>query len=112
MITINDLNCHYKKKKPLFSDLQLSIEPGNICGLLGKNGAGKTTLLKLITGLLFPKSGNLTVNGHTPENRLPDFLSDMYILPEEFFVPTMKISTFEKKFLRLRTIFALQMLKI
>ncbi len=98
MITINDLNFYYKKKKPLFSDLQLNIEPGNICGLLGKNGAGKTTLLKLITGLLFPKSGKLTINGYNPEDRFPSFLSDLYIVPEEFYVPSMKVSTFEKTY--------------
>jgi ABC-2 type transport system ATP-binding protein len=96
MITIHDLNFHYKKKKPLFSDLQLNIGPGNICGLLGKNGAGKTTLLKLIAGLLYPKSGNLTVNGFNPEDRLPSFLADLYFVPEEFYLPSMKIATFEK----------------
>lgn len=96
MITIKDLNFHYKKTKPLFSDLQLNIEPGNICGLLGKNGAGKTTLLKLMAGLLYPKSGNLSINGFNPEKREPSFLSDLYIVPEEFEVPNMKIATFEK----------------
>lgn len=96
MITISDLNFHYKKKKPLFNHLALNIESGNICGLLGKNGAGKTTLLKLIAGLTYPKSGNLTVNGYNPTKRAPSFLADMYIVPEEFYVPTMKIATFEK----------------
>ena len=96
MITINNLNFHYKKNKPLFSDLELSIAPGNICGLLGKNGAGKTTLLKLMSGLLYPKSGTLTVNGHNPEDRYPSFLSDLYIVPEEFFAPNMKIASFQK----------------
>jgi len=74
----------------------LNIEPGNICGLLGKNGAGKTTLLKLISGLLYAKSGQLSVNGYDPAKRLPDFLADLYIVPEEFYVPNMKIATFEK----------------
>ena len=41
MITIKDLNFYYKKKKPLFNDLQLNIEPGNICGLLGKKRSGE-----------------------------------------------------------------------
>ncbi len=96
MITINKLNFHYKKKKPLFSDLQLNVKPGNICGLLGKNGAGKTTLLKLISGLAYPKSGTLSINGYNPEKRHPSFLADLYIVPEEFYIPSMKISTFEK----------------
>ena len=98
MITINNLNFYYKKKKPLFNDLQLNIEPGNICGLLGKNGAGKTTLLQLMSGLLTAKSGDLTVNGFNPEKRLPSFLADLYLVPEEFYVPPIKISTFEKTY--------------
>ncbi len=96
MITINQLNFHYKKRSPLFSDLDLNVESGNICGLLGKNGAGKTTLLKLIAGLAYPKSGNLTVNGYNPADRLPAFLADLYIVPEEFYAPAMKINQFEK----------------
>ena len=47
MIKITDMTFGYKRKK-LFSRLNLTLEPGNIYGLLGKNGAGKTTLLKLI----------------------------------------------------------------
>lgn len=45
------------------SNIDLQIESGHIIGLLGPNGSGKTTLLKLITGLLQPSSGTLTING-------------------------------------------------
>jgi ABC-2 type transport system ATP-binding protein len=96
MITIDQLNFHYKKRSPLFSNLELDVSAGNICGLLGKNGAGKTTLLKLIAGLTYPKSGSLTVNGFNPADRRPAFLADLYLVPEEFYVPAMKINTFEK----------------
>lgn len=96
MITIEQLNFYYKKKSPLFSDLDLDLQSGSICGLLGKNGAGKTTLLKLIAGLSYPKSGRLTVNGYNPADRKPAFLADLYLVPEEYFVPAMKINTFEK----------------
>ena len=96
MLTIQNLSYHYKKSNPLFRDLQLELAPGNICGLLGKNGAGKTTLLKLITGLLFPKKGEITVLEYTPVDRLPAFLSDIFLIPEEMEVPNIKIATFEK----------------
>lgn len=43
--------------------LNLTLEPGHIVGLLGPNGSGKTTLIKLINGLLHPTSGELLVNG-------------------------------------------------
>lgn len=44
-------------------DLNLKTNPGEIFGFLGPNGAGKTTTIKLITGLLRPSSGRVTVGG-------------------------------------------------
>ena len=69
MITIKNLAFQYKKKKPLFTDFSMDIENGSIVGILGKNGAGKSTLLNVITGLLFPLSGKVDVNGFTPAHR-------------------------------------------
>jgi len=44
------------------SNINLSIENGQIVGLVGANGAGKTTLLKIIAGLLIPDSGSVKIN--------------------------------------------------
>lgn len=44
-------------------DINLSIQPGESVGLLGKNGAGKSTLLKLITGVLMPDTGHIHRTG-------------------------------------------------
>nr|WP_330413438.1 ABC transporter ATP-binding protein [Coprococcus sp. AF21-14LB] len=46
--------------------MNLSLERGQIVGLLGPNGSGKTTLIKLICGLLTPSSGTLTIAGLSP----------------------------------------------
>jgi ABC-2 type transport system ATP-binding protein len=44
-------------------DVNLAIQAGEILGLLGPNGAGKTTIISMITGLLEPTSGHITVDG-------------------------------------------------
>lgn len=44
-------------------DLSLTVEPGQIFGLVGPNGSGKTTTLKLLLGLIFPTSGTARVLG-------------------------------------------------
>ena len=55
------------------ADVSFAIEPGEIVGFLGPNGAGKTTTLKMLSGLIFPTSGDATVLGHLPWNREDDF---------------------------------------
>ena len=86
MINLDNVSFAYGRKK-LFRNLNLTLEPGNIYGLLGLNGAGKTTMLRLLTGLLFPGEGDITVLGHVPARRQPSFLSDVFVLPEELHMP-------------------------
>ncbi len=49
----------------------LTIEPGQVIGLLGKNGAGKTTLLDGLFGFTLPSAGEVNVLGHNPANFPP-----------------------------------------
>lgn len=98
MIEVNNLSFGYKKRKLLYKNLNLSLPVGSIYGLLGKNGAGKSTLLKNFTGLLFPKHGDLFVNGYTPKKRLPSFLETIYFIPEEVYVPSLTINRYKSLF--------------
>jgi ABC-2 type transport system ATP-binding protein len=55
-------------------NLSFAIAPGERVGFLGPNGAGKTTTLKVLSGLLHPTSGEVSVAGHRPELREYKFL--------------------------------------
>lgn len=96
MIEINNLKFSYKRNKMVIDDISLNIQKGYIHGLLGKNGIGKTTLLKLMSGLLFPNSGDIEVLGYTPMQRKVGFLQDIFFLSEEFDVYKMTIENYVK----------------
>ena len=68
------------KQKVALAPTDLKIERGQIVGLVGANGAGKTTLLKLLSGLIFPSSGEAKVLGYTPWERKGDYLRRISIL--------------------------------
>lgn len=59
-IELNGVTKKYGKEKALIN-VTLHFEPGKIYGLLGPNGSGKSTTLKLITGLVYPNSGTVSV---------------------------------------------------
>ena len=86
MITINNLDFGYKTK-PVFKNISLSFEKGNIYGLLGENGVGKTSLLKLISGLQKPTAGTCEVDGIASFNRWPETLQKIFFISEDFAIP-------------------------
>lgn len=98
MIQIKDLNFVYPRQEALFSNLSVQLEAGSITGLLGKNGAGKTSLLKLLSGLLLPQSGEISVMDHTPGKRQVSFLNDVFLVPEEFTFPAITIGDYLKAY--------------
>ena len=66
-IEIKELVKHYDTRHPPAVDgLSLTINKGEIMGLLGPNGAGKTTTISLISGVLKPDSGEITIFGNAP----------------------------------------------
>lgn len=84
VLTCKNLTKRYGRTMAL-EDINVSVEPGRIVGLLGPNGSGKTTLIKLANGLLTPTSGSLEICGHAPGKKTHEMVS---YLPERTAIPT------------------------
>lgn len=94
MIILDDVTFGYRRKKPLYAGLDLTLEPGSVYGLLGPNGAGKSTLLRLLAGLLYPQNGQIRAGDLVPGDRKPVFLEELFLVPEEFYLPPVRIRQF------------------
>jgi ABC-2 type transport system ATP-binding protein len=89
ILELQHIQKHYATQKAV-DDISLSIDEGKIFGLLGPNGAGKTTLLRMITGILYPDSGQILFNGKN-FNPLQDVRNIGYMPEERGLYKKMKI---------------------
>ncbi len=96
MIQIDNIRFYYPNSKVILNNVSLHFTTGNIYGLFGKNGEGKSTLMKIMTGLLFPKAGYCRILNENTFKRSVKCLQDVFIVPEEFELPGVKISTYER----------------
>lgn len=93
MIQIDGLVFSYGGRR-VYDCLSLELKDGAVCGLLGRNGAGKTTLMRLVAGLLKCGDGRITVDGWVPFDRRPEFLDNVYFVPESFNAPDMPVADY------------------
>ena len=98
-VEINNLTKEFGSITAL-DGVALTLEKGQIVGLLGPNGSGKTTLIKLMNGLLTPTAGTISINDHEPgvetkkvvaylpdRNALPDYMTTTQLMDlyQDFF---------------------------
>tara|TARA_B110000285_G_scaffold92044_1_gene105444 strand:+ start:1124 stop:2050 length:927 start_codon:yes stop_codon:yes gene_type:complete len=79
MLEVKNIHKSFYRKEAL-SDLNLTVQKGEIFGLLGPNGAGKTTLIRIINRIVQQDSGSVRFDGNLMTN---DDLSHIGYLPEE-----------------------------
>jgi ABC-2 type transport system ATP-binding protein len=68
------------RTKDALKSVNLTIEQGEIIGLIGANGAGKTTLVKILAGIVHPTSGDATILGFRPWERHNDYRKQMSLI--------------------------------
>ena len=73
------VNRKYEDVKAV-NDISFAIGEGELVGFIGPNGAGKTTTLKVLSGLLYPNSGKVSVLGFTPFDRKAQFQKQMSLI--------------------------------
>ena len=81
LITVKNICKDYKKLRAL-NNVSLSINEGELYGLLGVNGAGKTTLLKILSGLTNLTSGEFIISGYN-KNQMDEIKKLIDISPQE-----------------------------
>lgn len=104
MIQVNKIAYQYPKKwtnasakdNSVFWNFSLTLEENKIYGLLGKNGVGKSTLLYLMAGLNFPRQGKVLIDGDDITERNPMTMSKIFIVTEEFELPSMSLKKYVK----------------
>ena len=95
MLQVENISFSYRRgKKEVLHDFSLSLERGRVYVLFFNIGAGISTLLYLMSGLLTPKSGKIMYHDTDVRRRLPITLQDMFLVPEEFELPSISLVSY------------------
>lgn len=78
--TMKDFFHREKVYVTALNKVNLQIKDGEIIGLIGPNGAGKTTLTKILTGILSPTNGEVTIDGIFPDSHNKKLLANIGVL--------------------------------
>ena len=91
IIEIEHLTKKYGKARGI-TDLNLTVEQGDIFGFIGPNGAGKSTTIRLLLGLISPTSGKVSIFGKDIREHHVEILQGIGYMPSEaMFYPSMRV---------------------
>ncbi|WP_206093751.1 ABC transporter ATP-binding protein [Paludifilum halophilum] len=82
MLEIKQLTGGYSAQSSVIFDIDFTVQPGEIVGLIGLNGAGKSTTIKQILGFLRPRSGQIRFNGISLDEDPVQFRRQVSYIPE------------------------------
>jgi len=94
LISVRNLHKWYSGVHAL-KGVNLDVQPGEVCGLVGDNGAGKSTLIKILAGVHRPDRGEIRIGGHPVEITSPKIAMKLgieTIYQDNSMVPTMSIA--------------------
>lgn len=84
VVQISGVSKHFGEAIQALDGIEASIRPGEITGLVGPDGAGKTTLIRLMTGLMLPDEGSLTVLGFDTARDAASIQAAIGYMPQRF----------------------------
>jgi ABC-2 type transport system ATP-binding protein len=96
LVRFENITKIYNNKVVALSDVNLSLEPGRIVGLLGPNGSGKTTLIKILTGMIRDHGGTVYVDGKRFSSESKALIS--YLPDQLYFDQWMRVKDLENYF--------------
>jgi len=100
----NDIDFRFKNSKNGIHDLNVSIESGQLVGVIGRSGVGKSTLLSLLNGSMIPQKGTVTINSFDivkDKNKLEGIIG--YIPQDDLLVE--ELSVFKNLYLNAKLCF-------
>lgn len=84
MVKLENISKIYKGATEFaVNGISLTINKGEIFGLLGTNGAGKTTIFSMLCGLFSPTSGNIFINGLSVRTQIPEIKKHIGVVPQD-----------------------------
>lgn len=99
LLNVKDLNKSYKDSEFTLSDLNLTIRPGEVVGLVGKNGSGKSTLINTLVGNRFPSSGEIEFFDQKATSQNDQYKEYLGVVFDDLRVPhKLDIKRIEKAF--------------